>query len=131
MRRAVAAKTILALLLAFVLAPFQHVHPDHHDHAHTGEIHAHFFPVQIHAEHKSSAGIKIAADDDDDDHAHARSIDTYTLILPGGVPSFFPSPAPVLPAVQTSRLNRIEFVEARANSPPSLRQSPPRAPPLF
>src|SRR5579872_1826776 len=82
MRRTVAIKTSLAMLLAFLLAPFQHIHPDHDHDGRVGEVHAHFFVVHAHAEHHKSAGGVQIEGDDDDDHAHARSVDTYTLVLP-------------------------------------------------
>src|SRR5689334_4961721 len=131
MRRSVAVETSLALLLAFLLAPFQHVHPDHPHEGHLGEIHAHFFVAHSHAERKSCGGIQVEAeDDDDDDHAHARSVDTYTLVLPDGPQALFPSPVAIAPPVGKKEFPPPEFIEARANSPPLIDRSAPRAPPL-
>jgi|SRR5579863_908096 len=131
MRRVAAVQTVLALLLAFVLAPFQHVHTDsdHPGHASAGEIHAHFFTVHAHAP-KNPVNGAVFDDDDDDDHAHVRSIDSVVPVLPHGVPSFIPAPSPVLPVAGTQAQDPIATVEATANSPPLPDQSTPRAPPL-
>jgi hypothetical protein len=128
MRRTVAIETSLALLLAFFFAPFQHVHtsPDG-DHADAGEIHAHFFLP--HAIAQLAPGIHIEADDDDD-HAQARSLDTFTLVLPDGLPLYLPSRAPAVAVDPSETAAPIAAVEERAHDPPSLDNSTPRAPPL-
>lgn len=131
MRQAAAAQTVLALLLAFFLAPFQHVHTDsdHPDHAFAGEVHAHLFFVHTHAPARPVDGTGID-DDDDDDHAHVRSVDSVTPVLPHHTPLLLLSPAsPALP-VPTPFHERVKTVEATANSPPPLNQSSPRGPPL-
>jgi hypothetical protein len=43
----------------------------------------HFFVLDTHAEQESAGGIQVEADDDDEP-AHARSLDTYTLLIPDG-----------------------------------------------
>lgn len=131
MRRVAAVQTVLALLLAFFLAPFQHVHTDsaHPEHAFAGEVHAHFFEVHTHAPVHAVDGVGID-DDDDDDHAHVRSVDAVTPILPDNAPIFVLSPAPAVPVALTRLHERVATVEETANSPPALDQSNPRAPPL-
>lgn len=128
MRRAAAIETTLALLLAFCLAPFQHVHtgPDG-DHAHSGEIHSHFFSPHV-AAHPES-GVHIEADDDDD-HAEAQLLDTFTLVLPHAVAVCLPSRAPAMAAAPAQTTAPIAVVEERAHDPPSLDNSSPRAPPV-
>ena len=116
------------MLLAFLLAPFQHVHPGHDHDGHFGEVHAHFFVVHTHAGHKSSGGIQIEADDDDD-HAHARAVDNYTLVLPDSPQALPPFRVAIVSPAETNALPPPEFIEARANSPPLTDRSAPRAPP--
>src|SRR5580692_8455611 len=128
MRRTVAIETSLALLLAFFFAPFQHVHTGPEgDHADAGEIHAHFFLP--HTVAHALPGVHIEAEDDDD-HAHAKSLDTFTLVLPDGLPLYLPSRAPVQAADPAEQVAPIAAVEERAHDPPSLDNSTPRAPPL-
>ncbi|MGA2713872.1 MAG: hypothetical protein ABSG41_12265 [Bryobacteraceae bacterium] len=133
MRRTVAIETSLALLLAFFFAPFQHVHtgPDG-DHAEAGEIHAHFFLPHA-ASHSTTPGVPVGVGidaDDDDDHAHAQSLDTFTLVLPGGLPLYLPSRAPAIAIIPAETVAPIAAVEERAHDPPCLDNSTPRAPPL-
>ena len=127
-RRVAAIETCLALLLAFCLAPFQHVHtgPDG-DHAHAGEIHSHFFSP--HAPPHPESGVHIEADDDDD-HEQARSLDTFTLVLPHALPLYLPSRTPAISAASAQTIAPIAVVEERAHDPPTLDSSSPRAPPL-
>jgi hypothetical protein len=132
MHRAAAIETSLALLLAFLLAPFQHVHTgsDHGDHHHAGEIHAHFFIAHAHSAPHATGGINAEAGDDDDDHAHARSVNTFTLVIPNGLPAFLPSRASATSLAPAETSDPLEIIEERAHAPPSLRTSTPRAPPL-
>jgi hypothetical protein len=128
MRRTIAIETSLALLLAFCFAPFEHVHtgPDS-DHAHSGEIHAHFF--SLHAAVHSTPGVHVEADDDDD-HAHAQSLNTFTLVLPDELALGLPSPVAAIEVTPAETIAPIAFVEERAHDPPLLENSNPRAPPL-
>jgi hypothetical protein len=127
-RSAAAIEISLALLLAFFFAPFEHVHVDSEGaHAHSGEIHAHFFPP--HAAAHFTSGVQIGADDDDE-HANARSLDTFTLVLPNSLPLFTPRRAPAIPVSTVETAAPIAVVEERAHDPPCLDQSTPRAPPL-
>lgn len=129
MRRLAAVEAGLALLLAFLLAPFQHVHPGQSNAGNFGELHAHFFAAHAHEHHRPSGSAAEMEADDNDDHTHARSIDTYTLLLPEGPHAILPSPALIVPSIETAAFPPLEFVEARANSPP-VDRSAPRAPPL-
>jgi hypothetical protein len=129
MRCFAALLTSLGLLLAFLLAPFQHVHTGGADHDHAGLIHAHFYmhieslPASR-AEH-NSAGI----DDVDDDHAAAKSLDTFTLVLTAGFVPFVPSLGAVLLFVPAYSFQPVEIVEQRGHDPPCIDRSIPRAPP--
>jgi hypothetical protein len=75
MRRVAAVQMCFALVQAFCLAPFQHIHSGHDDdHDHAGLVHARFYHV-VHLSAKSG-GWQM---DDDDEHASAKSLDTFTL----------------------------------------------------
>ena len=133
MRRTVAIETSLAVLLAFFFAPFQHVHTGQDsDHAHSGEIHAHFFfphVVPHVVEHATTGGVHIEADDDDD-HAHARSVNAFTLVLPNSLALCLPGRAPAIAVVNPETVAPVATVEERAHAPPCLDNSTPRGPPL-
>jgi hypothetical protein len=128
MRGFIGAQTCLTLLLAFLLAPFQHVHTGasgDHDHDHAGLIHAHFYSVPVaRGDHHG-----LEFDDADDDHAAARSLDTFTLVLTDGLAPFVPSRGLVLRFVPAVTFEPVEVVEECGHDPPCLDRSIPRAPP--
>jgi len=128
MRRIAALQTSLALLLAFVLAPFEHVHPGTQsgtDHDHSGTIHAHFYSVHRSGDERRGSQFV----DSDDDHAAAWSLDTFTLVLTAGLAPFVPSRAVVVLFVPSATLEPVELVEQRGHDPPCVDRSIPRAPP--
>jgi hypothetical protein len=130
MRRAAALHTCMALLLAFFVAPFQHVHSGHDsaDHDHSALIHSHFYHLHSVAPSTDEpAGPRM--DDVDDDHAAVQSLDTFTLVLTAGLSPFIPSVGLTLPFVPVKTVYPVEIVEERAHDPPSLDCSIPRAPP--
>ena len=128
MRRVAALQTCLALLLAFFLAPFEHVHTGSQsgtDHDHSGTIHAHFYSVPaLRGDHHGQE-----LQDSDDDHAAAWSLDTFTLELTAGLAPFVPSRALVLPFVPSPTFEPVEVVEECGHDPPCVDRSIPRAPP--
>jgi hypothetical protein len=128
MRRVAALQTCLALVLAFFLAPFQHVHAaqdSEANHDHSTVIHAHFYGVRTTPlEHH---GAQIA--DSDDDHATVRSLDTFTLVLTAGLAPFVPSRGLVLRFRPSTSFEPIQVVEERGHDPPTVDRSIPRAPP--
>jgi hypothetical protein len=124
-----AVPTCFALFLAFVLAPFQHVHTGGSDHDHATFIHAHFYThveglPAPRTEH-SSAGI----DDTDDDHVAVWSVDTFTLVLTAVSVPFVLSPQAVDLFVPSYTFQPVALVEERGHDPPCLDRSIPRAPP--
>ena len=128
MRCIAALQTCLALLLAFFLAPFEHVHTGQQsggDHDHSGLIHAHFYSVP--ALRGSPYGREFQ--DFDDDHAAAWSLDTFTLVLTAGLAPFVPSRGLVLPFVPSVTFEPIAVVEECSHGPPRIGRSIPRAPP--
>jgi hypothetical protein len=120
-------QTCFTLLLAFMLAPFQHVHagsgPGDHDHG--GLIHAHFYSAS--AQRGDRHGLEFQ--DSDDDHAAAWSLDTFTLELADGLAPFAPSRGLVLRFVPSVTTEPVEIVEECGHDPPCIDRSIPRAPP--
>jgi len=127
MRCFTGAQTCLTLLLAFLLAPFQHVHSGtgSGDHDHSGLIHAHFYNPS--AQRGYRHGLEL--EDSDDDHAAAWSLDTFTLELTAGLAPFVPSRGPVLQFVPSVTFQPVEVVEECGHDPPCVDRSIPRAPP--
>jgi hypothetical protein len=128
MRRIAALQTCIALLAAFFLAPFQHVHTGQ-DHDHSEIIHAHFYHFHV-ADRSVEVvnGTQIAAFDDDD-HAEARSLDTFTIELASALAPFVLPRGPVLAFVPFDTFQPVEVVEERGHDPPCVDRSIPRAPP--
>jgi hypothetical protein len=129
MRCIAALQTCLALLLAFLLAPFQHVHAAQGsgaDHDHSTIIHAHFYETLPARAEQDGPQV---ADFDDDDHATARSLDTFTLVITASLSPFVPSLGPSLLFVPSETVEPVEVVEQRGHDPPCVDRSIPRAPP--
>ena len=128
MRCIAALQTCVALLLAFFLAPFEHVHAGPQsgtDHDHSGTIHAHFYSVP--ASRGDHHGPELQ--DFDDDHAAAWSLDTFTLEFAAGLALFVPSRGLVLSFVPSTTFEPVEVVEECGHDPPCVDRSIPRAPP--
>jgi hypothetical protein len=125
----------LALVVAFWMSPFQHVHvasgheesaEHHHDHdAESAIVHIHFDGVAV-----PGTGGTSRLDDVDSDHV-ARSLDTFKAIshLPVLISVGLESRVLDFPP-QHSSVNIVEAVESRAHDPPLLDRSLPRAPPV-
>ena len=124
MRRFTGLLTCVTLPLAFLLAPFQHVHTGA-DHDHSSLVHAHFYSVAPVRGNQHGPAI----DDVDDDHAAVRSLDTFTLVLTTGLAPFVPPRGLVLAFVPAVTFEPVELVEQRGHDPPSIDRSIPRAPP--
>src|SRR5277367_5407814 len=89
MRCLAALQTCLALVLAFFVSPFQHVHPGS-DHDHAATMHAHFYPVASLHEHQGGPRLE---DADDDDHDAVWSVDSFTLVPTAALTLFVPASA--------------------------------------
>jgi len=124
--RFTALQSCLALLVAFVVAPFEHVHPGGADHDHSAVVHAHFYSV--HGAVPDGQGPQIA-DADDDDHDEVWSVDTFTLVLPAGHAPFVVPRGPVVDFIPGEVYAPVEIVEERGHDPPCVDRSIPRAPP--
>jgi hypothetical protein len=128
MRRALAIQCCLALAIAYVLAPFQHVHQgEAHggDHSHAPLIHAHF--GGHHHDHVDKPGDREIENPDED---QASSLDTFTLVLTLDFHPFIPSRAPDVVSPSAETRTSVEIVEERGHGPPAARNSSPRPPPL-
>src|SRR5262249_9133085 len=111
-------QTCQALVLGFLIAPFQHVHNG-------SGIHAHLYGV--HQSVSDDRGPHL--EDQDDDHASAWSLDTFTLVLTAGFTPFVLSRGPGLLNIPPQSFEAVVAVEERGHSPPASETSTPRAPP--
>jgi len=118
----------VALVVAFFLAPFQHVHHgDGADHDHGSFIHTHFYRVVLEEnEEHGDGGPEI-------EHRHdghtASPLDTFTIVPTALFALIFPPQfVVVIPALFPSFV-RVEIVEERGHSPPATALSVPRTPP--
>jgi hypothetical protein len=133
MRRAFALQCCLALISAFILAPFQHVHHDEGSegqHSRAPLIHAHFHGHHSHdhdRDHVDKPGEREIESADDED---VSSLDTFTLVLTAYFSPFIPSRAPAMVPAPAETRESFEIVEERGHDPPPHRNSSPRAPPL-
>src|SRR5215471_18720407 len=114
MRCVAAFQTCLVLLLAFVIAPFEHVHTGHGsgaDHDHSGLIHSHFYRLSSVDRSVDAQNELRLVDADDDDHATAKSLDTFTLVLTNGLAPFVPTRGLVLLLAAPETFGPVEAVE--------------------
>ncbi len=128
MRRAIAIQGCLALVAAFTMAPFQHVHHGHdadHDHDHSSFIHTHFFNTVAEVEHDDS-GPEI--EDPHDQHS-ASPLDTFTVVPSAVFALTLPVQTAVVIPVPSASSATVEVVEERGHDPPVTGPSIPRAPP--
>jgi hypothetical protein len=126
MRCATALQTCLALLLAFFVSPFQHVHPGS-DHDHSATMHAHFYRIApAHEQHPDGARLE---DADDDDHDAVWSVDSFTLVPTAALTLIAPEHAADAFFVRPVPVAWVDVVEERGHDPPQIDRSIPRAPP--
>jgi hypothetical protein len=133
MRFAVAIGTCLALLPAFLFAPFEHVHTGsghaHHGsraHSQPGVMHAHFYAARVVARVRSGIGIEA----DPDDHRNAWSVDLYALRHRPAPVLYLPQRRPLIVHAPKESIAPSAVVERRGHDPPERATAPPRAPPL-
>jgi hypothetical protein len=125
MRCLTALQTCLALLLAFFVSPFQHVHPGS-DHDHSAMMHAHFY--RIAAAPARHEGLSLE-DTDDDDHDAVWSVDSFTLVPTPVLTLVVPTRASAAFFVRLIPVAWVDVVEERGHDPPIIDRSIPRAPP--
>ena len=131
MRRVSLLPVCIALLLAFLMAPYQHVHlaashrenPNHHDD--DAVVHTHFYAVSVPTSGNRGASLQ------DSDGDHARSLDTFTTLPQVGFPAFAePESRLLLFAPKDVFVGVVEVTDPRGHDPPSIAFSAPRAPPV-
>jgi hypothetical protein len=132
MRRVAVLPAILPLLLAFLMAPYQHVHlaanhreDDDHDHDDAAVVHAHFYGVTAPISGSGEASLE----DSHGDHV-SRSLDTFTTMPQAGL-SAIARPESRIFAFPPSALvvGFVEITEPCGHDPPFLESCVPRAPP--
>jgi hypothetical protein len=131
MRRLSLLSVSLALFLAFLIAPYQHVHmaashSENADHHHDDAVvHTHFYGASVPTRQNSGASL------DESDGDHARSLDTFTTIPQAGFPaSMRPQSRLLIFVPEDLFVGVVEATEPRGHDPPSLEFSAPRAPPV-
>lgn len=126
MRFVTAIPTCLALLQAFLVSPFQHVHPGG-DHDHGATMHAHFYRLTPHVERNS--GVQLEGTDDDD-HDAVWSVDSFTVVPAAAFTIAPPTWAAVQLLYPPLPVAWVDGVEECGHDPPC-DSSPliPRAPP--
>jgi len=121
----------MALLVAFAMGPFQHVHQSRHHHQGGQDeevstlVHAHPYGISVAGAPDGRARIN----DSHGSHA-AWSVDTFTIISPIPEVLFFPSEPRVLPHVPAESFFAVDVDELGGHAPPPLERLSPRAPPL-
>ena len=133
MRRVAVFPVCSALLLAFLMAPYQHVHlvTSHeegtgHDHDDAAVVHAHFYAISVPISRNGGPSLK----DSHGDHV-SRSLDTFTTMPQAGLSVFMRPESRILlfpPAELLAGV--VEVTEPCGHDPPSLEFSVPRAPPV-
>jgi hypothetical protein len=123
MRCFTALQTCLALMLAFFVSPFQHVHPGS-DHDHSATMHSHLYRIAP-AQHE---GLWLE-DADDDDHDAVWSVDSFTLVPAAALTLVVPARAADEFFVRPIPVAWVDVVEERGHDPPEIDRSIPRAPP--
>ena len=134
MRRAWTAQTILAFLLAFVGAPFLHLHlterPGHHDHA----VHDHGAVIHAHLPEADARPAETRHHSGELSHAsHAAKPLNVFAVVPSeapilALPFLVEARAELVPAFISSESVAPRFTP-RTHDPPLLDATTPRAPP--
>ena len=131
MRRVAVLPVGLALLMAFLMAPYQHVHlaPNHredtdHDDA-AAVVHIHFYAVSVPVNRNGKTNL----DDSDGDHG-SKSLDTFTPMPPAGLLAFaLPESRFLLFRPADLAVVVVEITEPCSHDPPFLDFPIPRGPP--
>jgi hypothetical protein len=126
MRIITAIPSCFALLYAFLVSPFQHVHPGG-EHDHTATIHAHFYSLPT--PDQRTTGVQLEAADDDD-HDAVWSVDSFTLAPATALTVSPPAPTIVELFAPPVPVAWVDVVEQRGHDPPrEFAFLIPRAPP--
>jgi hypothetical protein len=127
MRRLGLIPACLALLQAFFMAPYQHVHvgAGHAKHAESTLVHAHPYAIWVPID--ASDGPAVG-------HAHkphaSLALDTFTTITQGMPFLFFQPDSRVQIFAPAESLLWLEVTEPCGHDPPCIENTIPRAPPV-
>jgi hypothetical protein len=127
MRRLALIPTFLALLQAFFMAPYQHVHIGlgHEKHNDSTIVHAHPYAISfpLNSDDVPAVG-----------HSHkphaSIALDTFTTLTQGVLFLFFQPESPVRISDAAKSAVRIEVTEPCGHDPPCIENTAPRAPPV-
>ena len=127
MRRLTLIPTYLALLQAFFMAPYQHVHigSGHEKQAESTLVHAHPYAISLPEEPDDGAALG---------HSHkphaSVALDTFTTLAQGIAFLFLQPESPVQIFAPAESFVWVEVTEPCGHDPPCLENTIPRAPPL-
>jgi|SRR5690242_3436437 len=129
-RRLTPAAALLALLQAFFMAPYQHVHvgphhEKHGDHAESAIVHAHPYAVSIPTSNDHGG----RAEDARKPHVSV-ALDTFTTLVSAVAFVFVASRSPVHIFAPAESFVRLELTESCGHDPPCIGNTAPRAPPV-
>ena len=138
MRRLAILQGCLALLSAFFMAPYEHVHQGQGGGEGTKGFHDHSVVVHVHPflfSHVHSDAVSVPRRRDDSatiessaEHA-SWSLNSFSLILHSALFLFFQPRSAVIPVISAESFTTIEIVEELGHDPPCIDRSVPRAPP--
>ena len=127
MRRLALIPTSLALLQAFFMAPYQHVHigSGHEKHAEPTLVHAHPYAISFFTNRDNGPAVG---------HSHkphaSLALDTFTTLAQGIPFLFFHPESPVRIFAPAESAVWVEITEPCGHDPPGLENPVPRAPPV-
>jgi hypothetical protein len=130
MRRFTTYVAFWALLLAFFMAPYQHVHKAQgSEHEVGGDddspvVHVHPYGISFPVEEDSGSRTVVSHKE----HV-AWSLDSFTATIQSGFASFVQAESSITPFVPSKSFVPMEIVETRGHDPPQLALSVPRSPP--
>lgn len=129
MRRLTILPACLAVLLAFFMAPYQHVHlsAGHEadgDHDDSTIVHVHFYAISIPTAEDPGNSV----DAKHKDHV-SSSLDTFTSVPQTALLLAYQAEPATTVFVPDKSFAPAEFVQAQGHDPPCVESSVPRAPP--
>jgi hypothetical protein len=129
-RRLAPLAALLALLQAFFMAPYQHVHiglghDRHEDHHESTLVHAHPYALSVPLNQNDGSAVE---------HSHklhaSVALDTFTTLAKGVLFLFLQPESPVQIFAPAESAVWVEVTEPCGHDPPCIGNSAPRAPPV-
>lgn len=130
MRRLILIPACLALLQAFFMAPYQHVHvglgrKKHGDHDGSTIVHAHPYAISVPTSQKDGPAVERSHGP----HA-SMALDTFTTLAQGALSLFYEPESPVRLFAPAESAVWVEITEPCGHDPPCIPNTVPRAPPV-